>query len=471
MIKMDGKGEGRRITGILLTLAMLFFLLYGINPFAEDMHYFGFRAWAYTVTCTLSGISEATSYSYVTGTSVYYNNASTGDFIVSISASTTGGTNASIKNVTYPTTVSAGGNDSLTPYNWTYTWDSADKTNYAPATATCYNNWSDSNTASFNVYWDNAAPTLNFALPTSANNSYVSRNYTEVNMTITEAGAGLDTFKFNWNNTNYSFYDDSLVLAMNFNNNSAIGDSATNIVDISKYGNDGTTNKTIIDEFNSTESWTENQITGSASEGNYVAQITNITDPYFLKDITDFDESYNTLTIRYKSYVNGPTQIQLFYTDNTDCSGFSETCSQYFTGIISDGEWHTLDVQVTDAEWIDNDGTIDDLRVDFNFQSTTGTVYIDYIHFSNGPIWTAGKFGSALSFDSINDYIEILNNPTLNFGAGDFSIGFWTYQISAGYQGGSYIARGAYDAEGFNSYDAIFRVNTNTGELAQIGLA
>ncbi|MCD6274529.1 MAG: LamG domain-containing protein, partial [Candidatus Aenigmarchaeota archaeon] len=40
--------------------------------------------------------------------------------------------------------------------------------------------------------------------------------------------------------TRARYYDDSLVLAMNFNNNSAIGENSTKAVDISKYGNNGT---------------------------------------------------------------------------------------------------------------------------------------------------------------------------------------------------------------------------------------
>jgi len=40
--------------------------------------------------------------------------------------------------------------------------------------------------------------------------------------------------------TRTRYYDDSLVLAMNFNNNSAIGENSTKAVDISKYGNNGT---------------------------------------------------------------------------------------------------------------------------------------------------------------------------------------------------------------------------------------
>ncbi len=45
---------------------------------------------------------------------------------------------------------------------------------------------------------------------------------------------------WNWNGTNYTMYDDSLVLMMNFDNVSAIGENATKVVDVSKNSNNGT---------------------------------------------------------------------------------------------------------------------------------------------------------------------------------------------------------------------------------------
>jgi hypothetical protein len=73
---------------------------------------------------------------------------------------------------------------------------------------------------------------------TETDNVHFDHNPLEVNISIREPN--LEVFKFNWNGTNYSFYDSSLVLAMNFNNNSAIGENVTKAVDISKYGNNGT---------------------------------------------------------------------------------------------------------------------------------------------------------------------------------------------------------------------------------------
>ncbi|MDD2666872.1 MAG: DUF2341 domain-containing protein [Methanocellales archaeon] len=82
------------------------------------------------------------------------------------------------------------------------------------------------------------SPSLVFVDLTPANDSSQAADFAEINISINEEN--LNEFKFNWNGTNYTFYDDSLVLGMNFNNNSVIGENATKAVDISRYGNNGT---------------------------------------------------------------------------------------------------------------------------------------------------------------------------------------------------------------------------------------
>ncbi|MBU4265695.1 MAG: hypothetical protein KKE96_00535, partial [Candidatus Altiarchaeota archaeon] len=104
---------------------------------------------------------------------------------------------------------------------------------------------------------DTFSPVLNFSGQTPVNNSYLSVNYTEINISIEELH--LDEFRFSWNSTNYTFLadagnstamtigdDNSLVLAMSFNNMSAVGENYNNsagmlIYDYSGLGNNGTT--------------------------------------------------------------------------------------------------------------------------------------------------------------------------------------------------------------------------------------
>jgi len=57
---------------------------------------------------------------------------------------------------------------------------------------------------------------------------------------ITVKDAQLYELKYNWNGANYSIYDQSLVLAFNFDDANRIGDSASKAVDVSSYGVNGT---------------------------------------------------------------------------------------------------------------------------------------------------------------------------------------------------------------------------------------
>jgi hypothetical protein len=72
---------------------------------------------------------------------------------------------------------------------------------------------------------------INFTSPTDGNGSTITnRNHTYINVSVINNTAPLDIFIINWNGTNVTVYDDSLVLAMNLNNNT---------LDWSKYGHIG----------------------------------------------------------------------------------------------------------------------------------------------------------------------------------------------------------------------------------------
>jgi len=87
---------------------------------------------------------------------------------------------------------------------------------------------------------DGIYPTISFITPTLPDLAAID---------ATSVAAGIDVgeqymrnFVWNWNGTNYSFYDDTLVLMFNFNNISAIGEDVVTVVDASNHDNNGTIN-------------------------------------------------------------------------------------------------------------------------------------------------------------------------------------------------------------------------------------
>ena len=83
-----------------------------------------------------------------------------------------------------------------------------------------------------------AFPQVEFISPTLDNNSYTGNTSVEINVSIIEYN--LDSLIYNWNGTNFTMYNDSLVLMMNFDNVSSLGENITHVVDVSNGGNNGT---------------------------------------------------------------------------------------------------------------------------------------------------------------------------------------------------------------------------------------
>ncbi len=90
------------------------------------------------------------------------------------------------------------------------------------------------------------AVTLCFSIPSidfssaPLNNSLTSNTSLIFNVSILEQN--LNRIIWNWNGTNYSMYDDSLILMYNFDNNSYLGDNSSLAVDESKYRLNATIN-------------------------------------------------------------------------------------------------------------------------------------------------------------------------------------------------------------------------------------
>ena len=122
---------------------------------------------------------------------------------------------------------------------------------------------------------------MEFTDPTPANDTYQSTRYFDVNCSINESV--IDTLNYNWNGTNYTMYNDSLVLMYNFDNISDLGENyngnESTIVDVSSQDNNGTW---ITNETNeTTESiWTDSgKYNGAFSFDGYDDYIDCGTDP------------------------------------------------------------------------------------------------------------------------------------------------------------------------------------------------
>jgi len=95
-----------------------------------------------------------------------------------------------------------------------------------------------------NITLDTAFPQIEFVNPTPATDSNTTSSNQEFNVTITEDN--LKGLNWNWDGTNYSMYDDDLVLMYNFDNVSVLGENNTNIVDYSINNQSGTNNGTLV---------------------------------------------------------------------------------------------------------------------------------------------------------------------------------------------------------------------------------
>ncbi|MFN3533735.1 MAG: LamG-like jellyroll fold domain-containing protein, partial [Candidatus Brocadia sp.] len=131
--------------------------------------------------------------------------------------------------------------------------------------------------------------------------------------------------------------------------------------------------------------------------------------------------TYNKTTGEQRLYVNGQlvnTQIhpagntivpQTYYPDMR--IGYSPIASGYFNGVIDDVRLYNH--PITDGEVRDlYDAFRADMDVYYAFDEGTGTVVRDSSGNGNhgritGATWIAGKSGSGLSFDGVDDYVTI----------------------------------------------------------------
>jgi len=94
------------------------------------------------------------------------------------------------------------------------------------------------------------------------------------------------------------------------------------------------------------------------------------------------------------------------------------------------------DLKLTPLSVEDGGGRDPSLVGYWSFDEGTGTIAYDRSGYNNngtlynGPQWTTGKVGGALSFDGVNDYVNILTQNSFPGGSSDRTILAWVYPNS-----------------------------------------
>jgi hypothetical protein len=185
-------------------------------------------------------------------------------------------------------------------------------------------------------------PSISFTNPTPANGTITADTFAIINISITNA-SDLNEFKWKWNSTNYTFYNSSLVLMLNLDNISALGESSTKAVDVSPSSNNGT--------FTNTPTWT--------TSGKYSSALNFAGTTYVTTPITGFSASTGTVLMWIKPNKDLRTVTQSFFDTKPSVAGAlriysnSDNTLRYETGgtltplawtIPSDwtGQWHQI---------------------------------------------------------------------------------------------------------------------------------
>ena len=152
-------------------------------------------------------------------------------------------------------------------------------------------------------------PQINFTFPTPDNETSTGNTSIEINVSIIESD--LENMTWIWNETNYSMYNESLVLMMNFDNKSALGENETYVVDVSKNTNDG---------INNGSTWT--------SSGKYNGAF-------------DFNGVNNTITSPHSQSLNFTNSNEFSFSVWVNTNTI--TAAGKFAGVISKGAYETSD--------------------------------------------------------------------------------------------------------------------------------
>lgn len=164
-----------------------------------------------------------------------------------------------------------------------------------------------------------AIPGISFIPPTLANGSNVDNETVEVNVSIVDSA--ITEFKYNWNGTNYTFYDDTLRLMYNFDNNSALGENDNLIVDLAT----GTYDATPLSGPYPTDGYWNGGFRSVGGSNDYLSTAF---------DLSDYDLDYTTVSI-WINPTNTLASGTAFFSQNANRDGYLGYSIDYFSGTSS----------------------------------------------------------------------------------------------------------------------------------------
>jgi len=248
-------------------------------------------------------------------------------------------------------------------------------------------------TSTRTVYTSNNS--VGFILPTPANNTAVTLTAAAANgilLNASLAGLNLSQFKFNWNGTNYSIYDDSLVLAYNFDNASAIGDTNERVADASRYGNTGGVSGNVLTLHFDEQNGSAVLDSGPYRNNGVIYGDTNLLLHF---DEADGSTAYDDTRFANNGMIYGNTRMLLHMDENAGNVAYDESAYR------NNGTCYGMGASCT---------------------------------------WATGKNRSGIAFDGVDDYVN-LSDANLPNGASSRSVEMWvrpklitnTYQVMFGY--------------------------------------
>ena len=223
---------------------------------------------------------------------------------------------------------------------------------------------------------DVLAPRLNFTTPTPADTATVTIGSVIVNTSIDDLNLG--KVDWEWNGTNYSMMNDSMLLLMNFNNFSELGEGNTLVRDVSRYQNDGVPQGTALADSTAGVYGGALSVDGTSTSflelgatTNMASLQTNMTIAGWFYDVGTNDDpsifcQYADVSSSKLVKLVRPSSQKMRYFASTSSGGFQ---FDTMTDSYSINEWHFFAVVV--------EGSLGSSTLDLYLDSATQTFALD----------------------------------------------------------------------------------------------